>query len=239
MDLVEKIIKPGVKVELRPDDQPADAMPGAVLRYESKISDVKEDGTIEVYMPIEQGRLILLSVESRLDMFCYTEKGIYECRVIVKARYKNAGLYYVGLRMTSQLQKRQRREYFRYTCSMPVETRRMDQVEKKWMTDRGALVVMEDLPMEHNTAIDISGGGMQFIGQYQYEAGDFLYGKFSFGREYRQCMKVLESSPIPERPGEFRSRVRFLGMDRRSKEEIIQNIFVLERMKRKFEYNLE
>lgn len=238
MDLVEKIIQPGIKIELRPDDQPKDAIPGAVLRYESKISDVKEDGTVEVYMPIEYGRLVLLSVGSKMDMFCYAG-GIYECRVVVKERYKSEGLYYLGLQLISQLQKRQRREYYRYSCSIPVEVRRMDSAEKKWMTERGKLVVMEDLPMEKNTAVDISGGGMQFTGQYRYEAGEFLYGKFSFGKEYRQCMKVLESSEIPDRPGEYRHRVRFLGMERHAREEIIQNIFVLERVKRKFEYELE
>lgn len=237
MDLMQKIIKPGTKIELRPDDLPKDAVPGAVVRYESKVSDIKEDGTVEIFMPIEQGRLILLPIDSRLDMFCYQAGGIYECRVLVKERYKSEGLYYLVLQLTSQLQKRQRREYYRYSCSIPIAVRRLDSAEEKWITERGKLVVMEDAVMEQHICIDISAGGMQFSGRYKYEPGELLYGKFSFGKDYRQCMRVLESSRIPDSPGEYRHRVKFYRMDKREKEEIIQNIFTLERIKRKLEHN--
>lgn len=239
MNLIENIIKPGTRIELIPDDLPKDAVPGAVKRYQSQVSDIREDGRIEIYMPIEQGKLILLQVESRLDVFFYSASGIYECRAIVKERYKRDGLYLVALWPTSELKKRQRREYYRYSCSMPVHVRRMDEVERRWMTERGKLIVFEDLPLEENTIVDISGGGMQFIGEHRYESGELLYSEFVFGKEYRQCLKVLDSSSIPDRPGEYRHRLKFLGMDRRAREQIIQNIFALERMKRKFEYNFE
>ena len=239
MNLIEKIVKPGTRIELIPDDQPKDAVPGAVVRYQSQVSDIREDGKIEIYMPIEQGKLILLPVESRLDVYYYAASGIYECRAIIKERYKRDGLYFLALWLTSEVKKRQRREYYRYSCNLPLMVRKMDEVERKWMTERGKLIIFEDLPMDENTAVDISGGGMQFIGNNKYEVGDLLYGQFIFGKEYSQCLKILDSSVLPDRPGEYRHRAKFLGMDRRAREEIIQNIFSLERMKRKFEYNLE
>ena len=239
MDLIEKVIKPGIKIEIRPDDQPKDAIPGIAVYYHSKVSELREDGIVEVTMPIEQGKLILMPVDSRMDVFYYTAGGIYEGRAIVKERYKNGGLYFLGLRLTSQLKKRQRREFYRYACTIPIHMREMDRDEQKWMTEKGRLLIAEDVPLEEHTMVDISGGGMQFIGTCTYEVGTLLYCKFTFGKEYCQCMKVLDCSNIPDRPGEYRYRTKFLGMDRRAREEIIQNIFALERMKRKFEYDLQ
>lgn len=234
MDFLEKTLKPGNKIELRPDEIPKSSEEdGEVKFYESKISDIREDGCVEVYMPIEHGKLVLFSIGSRMDMHCYTGNGMYECRISVKERYKKGTLYFLLLQLTSELKKKQRREYYRYQCTLPMQDRLMDITERKWMLERGQLVVMEGLPMSVSTIVDISGGGIQFTGGHKYEVNNLICGKFDFGKTYQICMQILDSSGITDRPGEYRHRAKFFGVGKKEREEIIRHIFALERQKRK------
>lgn len=242
MNLIEKVVKPGIKIELVPDVLPDDPAAETGKSYQSQVTDMYEDGRIEIYMPIEQGRLILLQAGSRIDVYFYSTNGIYECSAIIKERCKKDSLYFIILQPTSELKKYQRREYYRYSCSIPVHVRKLSDVEQKWMAEKGRLIVFDELPLEENTVIDISGGGMQFTGKNLYEINELLYAEFVFGKEYQQCLKVLERNKIPDRVDEYRYRLKFLGMERQAREGIIQNIFVLERMKRtkrKNDLNLE
>ncbi len=228
---MKKILRPGMKIELRPDDMPnSEEEEDSFQLYSSQISDVREDGEIEAYMPIEQGRLILISVGSQMDMYCYTDRGIYECRVGVKERYTNEGLYLLLLHVTSDLRKHQRREFYRYECSLPMQDRWMDDSEQKLMTDNGWLCVDEDLPMSKSTVIDISGGGIQFTGKHSYGVNELVYCKFDFGKEYRLCVEIMGCDPIAGQPGNYCHRARFVGMSKQEREGIIRYIFTLERL---------
>lgn len=238
MDLVKKVLKPGVKIKLSPaDSQETAGNPDEVQSYFSKISDVKEDGTLEIFMPIEQGKLQLLSPGKRLDMYCYTGNGVYEARILVKERYKQEEMHFITLELTNSLIKNQRREYYRYQCTVPIQDRLMDEEEQKWMLEDEMLVVDDVLPMHDSMMIDISGGGLQFIGTGRYESGDLVYCRFQFGKDYRLCANILECcGNIPGHPGKYRSRARFQGVERREREEIIRHIFLLERSRRKLEH---
>lgn len=237
MDLVKKVLKPGVKIKLSPvDSQKTAGDPDEVQSYFSKISDVKEDGTLEIFMPMEQGKLLLLSPGKRLDMYCYTGNGVYETQIQVRERYKKEGMHYITLGLTNSLIKNQRREYYRYQCTVPIQDRLMDEEEQKWMKEDEMLVVDDDQPMHDSTMIDISGGGLQLIGTGKYETDDLIYCRFQFGKDYRFCARILECcGGIPGHPGKYRSRARFLGVERREREEIIRHIFALERSRRKLE----
>lgn len=237
MDYGKKILKPGVRVKLCPENgsQP-EAGQEEILTYDSQISDVKDDGMLEVYMPTQQGKLQLLSAGRRMYLYCYADNGVYEADVLVRERYKKDDIHFAILQMTGELKKNQRREYYRYQCTIPMQDRLMDGDEKKWMTEQDMLVVDDAMPMEDSTLIDISGGGLQFIGTKKYEKDDMVYCRFHFGEDYRLCTCILESvGNIANHPGKYRSRARFIGVERSEREEIIRHIFTLERTKRKLE----
>ncbi len=237
MDYGKKILKPGVNVKLCPENagKPEDEQE-ELPSYYSKISDVKDDGLLEIYMPTQQGKLQLLSAGKRMYMYCYAGNGVYEADVVVKERYKSDDIHFVILQMTGELKKNQRREYYRYQCTIPMQNRLMDADERKWMTEQDMLVVDDALPMEDSMLVDISGGGLQFIGAKKYVKDDMVYCRFQFGKNYRLCTCILESvGNIANHPGKYRSRARFVGVERREREEIIRYIFTLERAKRKLE----
>ena len=232
MEIVKKIVRPGVRIELRPYDM-RNSEEEYDLFYQSKISDVKEDGSVEVYLPIEQGKLVLLSEGSRLDLYCYAASGIYECPAVVIERYKKEGLYFVLLRMTDDLKKNQRREYYRYQCTIPMQDRAMDEEERQFFVTQGLLLVDDEIPMGESTIVDISGGGLQFVGTCRYHVNDMVYCRFVFGKPYALCLKILDGKAVPDKAGQYRYRAGFMEIDKRVREEVIRHIFALERMKRK------
>lgn len=227
---IRKIVRPGTKIELRPDDKPNPEEEDDFRLYSSQISDVREDGIVEAYMPIEQGRLILIAVGSYMDMYCYTDRGVYECRVKVAERYTKEGLYLLLLQITSELRKHQRREFYRYECKLPMKDRWMDDSEQKFMRDNGFLFVDEDMPMSDSTIIDISGGGIQFTGTHSYGVNELVYCRFTFGQEYRLCAEIMGSDVVTGQPGNYCHRAKFVGMSKQDREGIIRYIFSLERL---------
>ena len=74
--------------------------------------------SIEVQMPIEQTKLILLPVDAEFNMIVYTGAGLYQCFVRVIDRYKSNNIYVLVLELTSNLRKYQRREYYRFSCAL-------------------------------------------------------------------------------------------------------------------------
>ncbi len=232
MDLVKKVIRPGVKIALRPDRVSGqEAETQEIKYYHSQISDVREDGGVEVYMPLEREKMILLTVDVGYDMHCYTVSGMYECRVVVTERYKKDGLFYALLQLTSELKRNQRREYYRYQCTLPMKDRRLDEEEEKFLAEHKKLVIMDDGLMDKSTIINISGGGIQFVSSHQYAKDELIYCKFDFGKKREICVKILECAAVPDRPGEYRHRSKFIGLEKKEREGIIRQIFALERMK--------
>lgn len=229
--LEEKIIKPGNRIEIQLE-RSGQKKENAVV-YASQITDVYPDGKIEAYMPIDHGRLVLFSPGDKLKAYFYSAANLYGGSAVVTERYKTDGLYYMRLQMTSELKKNQRREYYRYCCMLQMEDRIVDATELQWMEENGKKKPFAGLLMDDSTMLDISGGGLQFLADHQYEEGSIVYCRFFFGKEYRQCIKILGVAVVEDRQNQYRYRARFIGMEKREREEIIQHIFELERMKRK------
>ena len=101
----------------------------------------------------------------------------------------------------------------------------------------GQLIPAVRLPMNRSTIVDISGGGMQFTGDHKYEKGSLIFCEFSFGKPYEAFVQILDSMGVVDRPGEYRHRAKFFGMNKKEREEIIRYIFALERIKRKHDMN--
>ncbi len=117
-----------------------------------------------------------------------------------------------------------------------MEERLMEDEEQSWMREQGMLVVDDAIPMHTSMMRNISGGGMMFTGTHRYRTGDLVYGRFHFGRDYRLCMRILESSNADqEGTGGYRNRAEFVGMEWRERERLIRYIFARERTDRKQE----
>lgn len=237
--MLTKYVKPGEKVELQTVER---SILGAVSDkkvYTSKVYDVISDEQIEILMPMEKTKLILLPVDGEYDVCFYTGQGLYQCYVRIVDRYKSDNTFILLCEPTTNLSKHQRREYYRFSCILNMESRELVEEELEAL-EKNELLFQEGLPLQKSVIVDISGGGARFVSNHRYEADTVIYLSYKLmiaGKEkkYEIAGKVLASKPIENRQGEFEHRLQYMNMNNLEREEIIRYIFEEERKNRRKE----
>ena len=208
--------------------------------YSSKVYDILSEERLEVLMPYEQRKLVLLPVDSEYAIYFYTDSGIFECRGRIVDRYKSNNVFILVVELLTSLRKYQRREFYRYNCILAGEARELTEEE---LTDRTFGNIDQSIPLQRNVITDISGGGLRFISREQYKQGSLLFCRYYLEKNkarksYEVVGKVLSVQPADKRPGCFEYRIQYQNLDNRKREEIIQYIFEAERKNRKKEKGL-
>ena len=236
--MLNNFISPGDRVELTAVDRKlndSDKSDNAKF-YETKIVDIISEDSIEVQMPIEQTKLILLPVDAEFNMIVYTNAGLYQCFVRVVDRYKSNNIYVLVLELTSNLRKYQRREYYRLNTVLDMKSKAIDENPDKNSLEQ-VHFIDTDLTFDNGTMVDIRGGGARFISKVRYTEGSlirFVFSLFVNGQvtEYKLLGKVLKSSPMENREDSFENRIQFVNMVNDDRESIIKYIFEEERKMR-------
>ena len=76
-------------------------------------------------------KMVLLPRNSRFNITVYNSKGVYQCEVKIADRYKSGNTFIQVLELITGLKRYQRREYYRYSCTVPVFCRRLEEQEKE------------------------------------------------------------------------------------------------------------
>lgn len=239
--MLDDLIKPGQRVDLKAVRRVRNSEEEQKERvFSSKIYDVLSDDTLELLMPMEQNKLILLPVDAEYEVFFYTDNGLYECTVRITDRYKSNNIYLLLVELETNLQKYQRRDFYRYNCALDMETRGLTSEEVNAFESGQNFQVPPGLPMVKSVIVDISGGGLRFVTKQEYERGGLVlckYELFIHGgvKVYSLICRVLSVREITNKKGEYEHRVKFVNLDNDSREEIIQYIFEEERKNRRRE----
>lgn len=204
--------------------------------HRTKVFDVLSEDQLEIMMPIEKGKLILLPVDGQFDLCFYTEKGLYQCYTRVLDRYKSNNIYIVVMELTSSLRKRQRREYYRLGCSLNVMFRALNE-EEIALVEQNHFRPTLGLELKKGAVADISGGGLRFIANSTYDVGTLIYCYYTLSvkgeeKEYHLAGRVLRSEELEDRPGFYENRIQYINIDVDEREEIIKYIFEEERRQR-------
>lgn len=241
--MIEQYVHLGQRVELESVTRIiADGEPQQLKKvYSSKVFDVLSAERLEILMPYEQRKLVLLPIDSEYTMYFYVENGIFECSAKIVDRYKTSNTFILVVELLTPLRKYQRREYYRHNCAMALETREISEEERS-LLDAPMIEFNHELPLERSVIVDISGGGLRFIARQRYEEGMLLYCRYSLTGEehkvYEMAGRVLHVMPVEKRPGYFEHRIQYYNIDNRKREEIIRYIFEQERRNRKKEKGL-
>ncbi len=238
--MISNYIEIGSKVEILSTEQ-VNKIDGSVDRkiYHSSIMDLLDEEHIEMLMPMEKTKLILLQQDAEYELHFITSKGLFQCLARVTRRYKQEQLYMLEMELISDIQKYQRREYYRYSCSLEIGARDLTMTEQI-MLERGQNFEPEELPFQKATTVDISGGGMRFVSSVPYEAGRGIVCNYSFERSgmlktYSQIAHVLSCTRMERNNTMYEIRIRFAFINNHDREEIIRYIFEEERKRRKRE----
>lgn len=231
--MLSKYVFAGDKVDLQAVDR-LSAEGGQTKKvYTSRVYDVLTDDRLEVVMPMEKTKLILLPIDGEYDLCFYTSLGLYQCFARIIDRYKSNNVYVLVFELTSNLRKHQRRDYYRFSCVLDMKTRELKQEEVQ-AVEANQVLLVPGLPLRRSLIVDISGGGIRFISDHNYEEGSMIYCTYQLvnegiAKDYEIVGKVLSVREVNNRPGEFEHRVQYVNLNNDTREEIIKFIFEEER----------
>ena len=234
--MISKFVQIGNKIEIESIKKTTDEL-GEITRktYRSELYDIESEDVIKIAMPMEQSKIVLLPVDAEYSLCFYTSNGLYQCLARVIERYKSNNLFVLSMELETDLQKYQRREYYRLNTVLDMKSKAIDTDSKK--TFEQVQFIDTDLTFDNGTMVDISGGGARFISKVQYSKGSlirFVFSLFVNGSvtEYKLVGKVLKSDPMENREDSFENRIQFVNMVNDDRESIIKYIFEEERRQR-------
>ncbi len=239
--MLSKFIAIGNKIELQAVDKGRGEMLDDPQRiYTSKVHDIMSEDTLEIVMPMEHTKLILLPVDSEYDMIFYGETGLYQCFARIVDRYKSNNVYILVVELTSNLRKYQRREYYRFSCALEMCARNLEEEEVQAIEQKVPYSLQPGLPLKRSVIVDISGGGLRFLSSQRYAPESLLYCSYQLitggeRKQYEVIGKVLAVKKLENKSDAYEHRVQYYNLDVNTREEIIKFIFEEERRSRKKE----
>ncbi len=239
--MLSKFVAVGDKIELRSVDRVMEGNQEVEPKmYSTSVHALLSEDTMEIIMPMEQTKLILLPVDSEHDLIIYGATGLYQCFARVIDRYKSNNVYILVMELTSNLRKYQRREYYRFSCALEMCARNLEEEEIHSIENKVPYVLQPGLPLKRSIIVDISGGGLRFVSEQMYETDSLIYCSYHLvtggeRKKYEIIGKVLAVRELGNRPGSFEHRVQYYHLDKDTREKIIKFIFEEERKERKKE----
>lgn len=247
--MISEIVDVGAKVEINLVSQKERAVKtGEELHnYKSQVCDVFDNGELELLMPIEAGRLVLLSLNLRYEFLIFTKGGLYRAVGEVKERYKTDNQYLVRAELKTPLSKFQRRQYFRLKCVIDMKYYNITKEQADMSDTKDVIASLQNDEFYSNqkraNIVDISGGGVRFISEEKNESNSHILMIILLddGKEEKQYLIVghviqcvrMEASDVTDI--KYENRVEYMIKDEKMQEEIIKFIFAEERKSRKNE----
>ena len=230
--MISDYITPGDRVELvavnRGDNQKGEGE----KQYESQVYDILSDDRIEIMMPMVKQKLILLPQGKEYHLTFFAGNTLYQAMCKVADRYRNGNVYILAMELTSNLRRFQRREYYRFSCTLQLNSRMLDdeEIHVLDMDERLEIPQSPAQPLESSVITDISGGGLRFVGNYCYQPGSLILCVYRLRlangiKEYKLVSRVLEVKEKEDHPGLFEHRAKYVDINEKDREEIIRFIF--------------
>lgn len=217
-------------------------------QYLSKVLDLIDNMNAKIAMPMDHARIIPLEIGDKYQFYIYTKKGLYQCRGVITNRYKEEALYILEVQFTSDLEKYQRREYYRLSCILDIEYRPVTEEELRltkelnkteFHNDEEKQQIFDRLDSLQSAWIpavisEVSGGGARFNSRMIHEKGDIIKISITFHmheriEDYELKAKVISSGLISNRSGLYENRVEFSEIEQEQRETIIKFVFEEER----------
>ena len=255
--MISTIVVPGEKIDLiRSPNSLGEEV--EEKQYSSKVLDLLDDETVKIAVPISSGLIIPLEVGDKYQLIFYTERGLYHCRGKITQRYKEGLIAVLIVQLETDLEKYQRRQYYRLEYAMEIQYRVISLEEISYIkkldvgfyNSQEEKEILEQLLKEEQsqwieaTITDISGGGCRFNSQVEHQVGrnTQVQLSYSYKGEIKSDIytaKLIYCEPIEKKKGYFEHRVEFLEINDAEREKLIRFIFEQERKIRRRERGLK
>lgn len=214
MDL--SAIKTGTRLELEIYDEAGERI---VPSFKSKFISAIDEKKAVIDAPIYGGILYPVHVNSEMFVFFVTSTSYYGFKARITGRQKIDNTAILEIEQLTDIIRFQRRQYFRFECSVPLRYRIYSSIEKS---------NAEKPPMIDTFTSDLSGGGLRMKAKESIELNTLLECELKLGEEYNISFigRVLRSEKRKTRDKyEYEIGITYKKIDNRSKERIIKYIF--------------
>lgn len=220
--------------------------------YVSQIMDIDNEKTISIAMPYGNGLMYVLEKEVKYRLHFYTSKGLYQALCTLEGIYRENNAIIAQVKLISDLDKIQRRQYFRLECIHEIEYRVITQEEMvmedriaadKFLNQQERAEVRKRLGQlerawQKASITDLSGGGARFNSDHPLMAGDRIRIKLDFitGGELKKMILgavIIASGKHENRNDKFEHRAEFYDIGKADREDLIKYIFEQERRRRR------
>lgn len=249
--MLQDILSIGDKIDVRQLNQMGKLMHN-VKTYVSQLVDFADFDVINIATPIGNSKIIILDVGEIYNLCFYSNKGLYQCNCVVLNNYRENNMIIAVVRLTSDLEKFQRRQYYRLECVHEIEYRIISREEEildnrlrlddfKNTEERSECrkkLSLFNLEWQRASFTDLSGGGARFNSGLNHQLGDKVRIRFDFilGRELKKLLisaEIISSLKLPNRAGVYEHRVEFKDIGKNDREDLIKYIFEQERRRRR------
>lgn len=205
--------------------------------YVSKIYDILAEDTLQIAMPIYDGKIVPLPVDEKYSACFYTTKGLLQCNVLITSRYKSGNLFFLEIYMLGEPEKVQRREFYRYKCALPAVLRVVSDLEYETGVYEDIDVTEDELEWQQAKILDISGGGVRLIQKTHLEKNELVKIKFEIGMvgeiiRFNLFARILSSTIMNNQTNLYEQRLEFMKIAQDDRDKIIRYIFENERINR-------
>lgn len=249
--MLREVLTVGDKIDIKPLDK--NGRPLRIARtFVSQLIDFVDFDVINIAAPIVYRKPIVLNAGSYYNLCFYANKGLYQCDCVVLSNHKENNLLVSVVRITSNLEKFQRREFYRLECIHDMEYRIISKeeeiIERKLQTndfkDKEELdeskQKLSQFEKEYRKAsiIDISGGGTRFSSGSLHNAGDKIRIRLDIvvgNKQKRMLLRadIIASERILNRNDIYDHRVEFSKITPKEQEDLIRFIFEQDRRLRR------
>lgn len=237
------LIFPGDKIDIF-----ASGLSDNSTSYKSSFSDKLTDSMWEITMPVDSGRVVLFQLGTQFDFIIYTQnKTILKSSAIVRQRYRKENMYFLAIELINNLEKIQRRQFFRLPCTIDMdfyEVRYDDKAESelefcKKMYKNHA-INSKNMNTVKSVILDISGGGIRFSLSTPLEEGTYFMAQFSLALEectqqFNIVCKVINCTQSLDYADRYFARSKFIFDRMTEREKIVRFVFEEERRIRRRE----
>lgn len=218
----------GTKLELEPFDENGIRLDYSLVSEFEWLVDAR---TAMVAAPIHEGVIYQLNLGTALNVY-FVKKSEYEYemfsyKAVVKGREMNGNLALLKLEISSDIEKVQRRKYYRLGCSLPVKFRVADSMDE---------LTGGNIPFRKTIATNLSGGGICLLLEDRLEVGKLVECEISpeedkairfFGKVIRDEKRELETR------FKYSAGIAYINIDNKDRETVVKYIFNQQRKLRK------
>ena len=227
---------------------------GTRKSFVTRVYAVKDNDHLDILMPRNVTQSMDFAIGERFIFVFQNEGSLYQSVGVIADRYRPLGVYVLTIRLVNEIEKIQRRQFFRVDCLVDIQYRyneeNKDYYQEKLEKQKGLSeeeieyaeqqIKMSPSEWRFATAIDISGGGVRFNCKEKLEKETRLDIKMHMkeiddGSDIIVSAKVVSSYEMRNRKNLFENRVEFMNISPRNREKIVRYVFEKDRINRKRE----